>query len=227
MTVGRRGRVLAMAWSSLLPLSADVAQADMVPVSTASQLIAAINNAAPGDVITLAPGIYDVSQSLLCDTAGTAAQPIVVRSGALGQSFIRFNAVEGFKVSGAALDVRESGRPRGLPTHSNCEHAFHVVGAADFTRISHCRLHDFNAMIKGNGEGTPFVFPDDVVIESSELFNSSARQTSNPVTPIDVVGGRRWVIRGNFIHDHAKGAGGSDQLRGVPQGQLAGWPLRA
>jgi MYXO-CTERM domain-containing protein len=27
------------------------------------------------------------------------------------------------------------------------------------------------------------------------------------VTPIDVVGGRRWVIRANHIHDHAKGQG--------------------
>src|SRR5262249_23359599 len=26
----------------------------------------------------------------------------------------------------------------------------------------------------------------------------------NPVTPIDVVGGYRWVIRANYIHDHAK-----------------------
>mmetsp|Transcript_20333 Transcript_20333/g.22593 ORF Transcript_20333/g.22593 Transcript_20333/m.22593 type:complete len:242 (+) Transcript_20333:1-726(+) len=31
--------------------------------------------------------------------------------------------------------------------------------------------------------------------------------TSNPVTPIDVVGGRRWVVKGNYIHDAAKGLG--------------------
>jgi len=61
--------------------------------------------------------------------------------------------------------------------------------------------------IKGNGQGNPFVFPDDVVIEGNELYNSTLRITGNPVTPIDVVGGRRWVIRGNFIHDHGKGGG--------------------
>jgi hypothetical protein len=53
------------------------------------------------------------------------------------------------------------------------------------------RLHDFNAMIKGNGEGNPYVFPDDVVIEGTELYNSTLRITGNPV----------------FIHDHGKEGG--------------------
>jgi hypothetical protein len=85
-----------------------------------------------------------------------------------------------------------------------------VVGGADFTVIRGNRMRGFNAHIKGNGEGVPFVFPDDVRIESNELFNSTVRNTANPVTPIDVVGGRRWVVRSNFIHDHAKGLG--DQI---------------
>ena len=45
------------------------------------------------------------------------------------------------------------------------------------------------------------------MIEGNEFYNSTLRITGNPVTPIDVVGGRRWVIRGNFIHDHGKGGG--------------------
>jgi hypothetical protein len=182
-------------------------QAAIVPVATASQLVSAINNAAPGDVITAAPGTYDLSQNVYCDNAGTAAQPIVVRAAALGQAFIRFNAIEGFKVSAPHwtfenLDIRGV-----CLVHGDCEHAFHVAGQADFTQIRNCRLHDFNAMIKGNGEGNPFVFPDDVVIERCELFNSTLRFTDKPVTPIDVVGGRRWVIRSNFIHDHGKAQG--------------------
>src|SRR5215216_4245034 len=74
-------------------------EAAEVPVATASQLVSAVNNAAPGDVITLTSGTYDLSQNVYCDNAGTAAQPIVVRAAVLGQAFIRFNAVEGFKVS--------------------------------------------------------------------------------------------------------------------------------
>lgn len=202
-----------MAKSQLIPLLCLVALlpapliAAVVPVSTSAQLVSAINNASPGDVITLASGIYDVSQNLQCDTDGTAAQPITVRAAALGQAVIRFNTVEGFRVS-APHWIFENLDIQGLClSHSDCEHAFHIVGRADFTRIRGSRMRDFNAAIKGNGEGNPYVFPDDVVIEGSEFANSTLRMTGNPVTPIDVVGGRRWVIRSNFIHDHGKGGG--------------------
>lgn len=206
------GSRLVLAWCVFVcgGLGAVPARSAVVPVSTPAQLTAAIDGAAPGAVITLAPGVYTVNQNLQCDNAGTAAQPITVRGAAPGQVFIRFNAVEGFRVS-APHWVFEDLDIQGIcPAHSSCEHAFHVVGAADFTRIRNCRMRDFNAQIKGNGEGEPRVFPDDVVIESNELFNSTSRATSNPVTPIDIVGGRRWVIRGNFIHDFAKGQG--DQI---------------
>jgi parallel beta helix pectate lyase-like protein len=200
------GRVCAVAlgWAALCSASA---AATALSVSTASQLISTVNNAAPGDVITLSPGTYDLGQTLFCDNPGTAAQPIVVRAAALGQALIRFNTVEGFKVSAPHWTFENLDVQGVCLSHSDCEHAFHVVGQADFTRIRTNRLRDFNAQIKGNGEGNPFVFPDDVVVEGNELFNSAPRLTSNPVTPLDVVGGRRWIVRGNFIHDHAKAQG--------------------
>jgi hypothetical protein len=185
-----------------IPLNAAV-----VPVSTAAQLTSAINNASPGDVITLAPGIYNVSQNLQCDTDGTAAQPITVRAAALGQAVIRFDTDEGFRVSSPHWVFENLDILGVCLSHSDCEHAFHIVGRADFTRVKGSRMRDFNAAIKGNGEGEPRVFPDDVVIEGSEFANTTLRMTGNPVTPIDVVGGRRWVVRSNFIHDHGKGGG--------------------
>lgn len=193
-----------LACSGRVPLKAAA-----VTVVNASQLVSAINSAAPGDVITLSPGIYDLSQNVFCDNAGTAAQPIVVRAASLGQALIRFNAsiTEGFNVSAPYWTFENLDIQGTCLSHTACEHAFHIVGQADFTRIRNSRMRDFNAAIKGNGQGNPFVFPDDVLIEGSELYNSTLRVTSNPVTPIDVVGGRRWVIRGNFIHDHGKGGG--------------------
>ncbi len=68
-------------------------------------------------------------------------------------------------------------------------------------------MRDFNAQVKSNGDGVPFVFPDDVVIERCELASTTARATANPVTPLDIVGGRRWIVRSNFIHDHQKAQG--------------------
>lgn len=194
------------AFLGVLAVASPLAAA-VVPVSTSAQLIAAINAAQPGDVITLAAGTYNLAQNLICDTAGTAAAPIVVRAEALGTAFLRFNAVEGFKVSAPHWRFENLDVQGVCASHSSCEHAFHIVGGADFTHIRRCRLHDYNAAIKGNGEGDPYVFPDDVVIENSEFFNATVRNTSNPCTPIDIVGGRRWVVRSNFIHDHAKGQG--------------------
>lgn len=191
----------------LILLAAAPAGAAVVPVGTAGQLRTAIDDAAPGDVITLAPGTYEFSQNLSCDTAGTADAPIVVRAETLGSALLRFNMVEGVKVT-APHWLFENLDVQGVcAVHSNCEHAFHLAGPADFTHIRHCRLRDFNAQIKSNGDGNPFVFPDDVVVERCELANTTARATANPVTPIDVVGGRRWIVRENFIHDHQKAQG--------------------
>jgi hypothetical protein len=207
MPLLRKVCAAALGWVSFL---AAPASATLIPVATAAQLLNAVNGAAPGDLITLAPGIYDFGQTLHCDTPGTAAQPIVVRAPALGQALIRFNTVEGLKVSAPYWSFENLDIQGTCLSHGDCEHAFHVVGEADFTRIRGSRMRDFNAMIKGNGEGSPFVFPDDVLIEGNELYDSAPRQTGNPVTPIDVVGGRRWVIRGNYIHDHCKALG--DQI---------------
>jgi hypothetical protein len=206
MPLLRKVCVLALGWAGFL-VTASSAGAALVPVATAAQLLTAVNSAKPGDVITLAPGIYDVDQTLYCDTPGTAAQPITVQSPVLGLALIRSSTVEAFRVSAPYWDFENLDIQGVCASHTDCEHAFHVGGGADFTRIRNSRLHDFNAMIKGNGDGSPFVFPNDVLIEGNELFDAVLRQTDNPVTPIDVVGGRRWVVRGNFIHDHGKALG--------------------
>lgn len=183
-----------------LPLAAGI-----VPVANTAQLIAAIDSAQAGDEITLAPGTYTVGQNLNCDVAGTPNEPIKVRANVLGAAIVRFDAVEGFKVS-APHWLFENLEIRGVcAAHPNCEHAFHLFGDAEFTRIRDCRLRDFNAQIKSNI--TAGDFPDDVVIERCEIWDTTARATSNPVTKIDVVGGRRWRVRANFIHDHEKGQG--------------------
>ena len=190
----------ALAISAALPTAAQV-----IRVTTSAELISAINSAQPGHVITLAPGTYTVSQNLLADTAGTSPAPITVRAPVLGQALIRFDAVEGFKVS-APYWVFENLLIRGVcASDPTCEHAFHLFDDAEFTVIRNNDVRDFNAHIKSNQQGGNF--PDDVLVEGNVFRNSRVRATSNPVTPIDIVGGRRWIIRGNLIADHAKGQG--------------------
>ena len=198
--------------SAVIALVSAPAWAGEVPVADVPGLVGAIQAAKPGDTIVLAPGTYEVHQSkIACEAAGTAEAPIVVRAAELGSVTIRFDAVEGFHVRGPHWEFANLDIEGICAADSDCEHAFHVTGAAENTWLHHNRMHGFNAMIKGNGEpigpGDSFVWPDDVVIEYNELYNPAPRDTGNPVTPIDVVGGQRWVLRGNFIHDHAKGGG--------------------
>ncbi|MBA3547808.1 MAG: right-handed parallel beta-helix repeat-containing protein [Nannocystis sp.] len=193
-------------------LASPRARAGEVPVADVAGLVSAIQAAQAGDTIVLAPGTYEVHQSkIACAAAGTADAPIVVQAAELGTVTIRFDAVEGFHVRGPHWEFANLDIEGICANDSDCEHAFHVTGAAEHTWLHHNRMHGFNAMIKGNGEpigpGDSFVWPDDVVIEYNELYNPAPRDTSNPVTPIDIVGGQRWVLRGNFIHDHAKGGG--------------------
>ena len=182
--------------------------ADVVPVATSAELIAAIDGAGPGDVITLATGTYDISQNLSCDVAGTAAAPIVVRASSHLGALIRFDTLEGFKVSARHWVFEDLDIQGVCAVDSNCEHAFHVFGDADFLVLRRNRVRDFNAQVKSNtsapGSG---IFPDDVVIEGNEFADTAPRQTANPVTKLDVVGGRRWVVRANFIHDFEKAQG--------------------
>lgn len=194
----------ALLWAAAGVLPA-VLSAGVVPVATPAQLIAAIDGAAPGDVITLADGIYDISQNLNCDVAGTPNAPIIVRSTTHLGALIRFDTVEGFKVSARHWVFEDLDIQGVCAVDADCEHAFHVFGDADFLRIRRSRLRNFNAQVKSNI--TAGQFPDDVVIEGNEFADSAPRQTGNPVTKIDVVGGRRWIVRANFIHDFEKGQG--------------------
>lgn len=187
--------------------------AAVVPVADAAALRAAIDTATAGDEIVLAHGHYAFATNLDCDTAGTAEAPIIVRADVPGTALLAFGdnglVSEGFKVSAPhwrfeGLDVLGT-----CADDSDCEHAFHLFGHADFTMIRGNRLRDFNAQIKSNGSmvGGQFVFPDDVLIEDNLFQDSRGRITANPVTKIDVVGGRRWILRGNTLIDFQKRLG--------------------
>ena len=135
-----------LGWAGFLAaffaVTAVAAGAAAVPVATTAQLLAAVNAAKPGDVITLAPGTYDLDQTIYCDVPGTAAQPIVVQSPVLGAALIRSNTVEAFRISAPYWDFENLDIQGVCASHTDCEHAFHVGGGGDFTRIRNSRLHD-------------------------------------------------------------------------------------
>lgn len=202
----------AVRWLAIVLMSiAGTAAARHVPVADVAGLRAALQNAAPGDDIVLAAGTYLVDSNLNCAIAGTAAAPIRVRAAVPRSVLLRFGSgiVEGFRVSAPhwqfdGLDIEGV-----CAVDANCEHAFHVFGNAEFLLLRDNVLRDFNAQIKSNGVpgGSGYVYPDDAVVEYNRIYDTRARNTSNPVTKIDVVGGRRWTVRGNTIHDYQKAGG--------------------
>jgi Right handed beta helix region len=169
-------------------------------------LRAAIATAQPGDVLILDPGSYTLEHTLYLTTAGLPDAPITLRAeGATLSS----TAVEAIKVSAPDWHLEGLSLVGACASDGDCEHALHIVGEADRTQVKNCSFVDFNAQIKGNGEevGGSYVWPDDVVIEGSNFYDTRPRQTANPVTKIDVVGGQRWRIVANRIADFEKGQG--------------------
>lgn len=199
----------SMPLALLLPFLAAAAHADDIVVTDVPTLSSAIANAEPGDRILLAPGIYAPPANLNCFANGTAQAPIEVRAQQPGTVTLQFGAaggvVEGFKILGSHWRFSGFRIEGACPQHGNCEHAFHLIGDADGTVIRKMELVDFNAQIKSNGTGG--VFPDDVLVERNDLYDNTARATGSPVTKIDVVGGRRWVVRNNTIRDFQKAEG--------------------
>jgi parallel beta-helix repeat protein len=180
-----------------------------VPVKNVAELGAAISAAAPGDVIILAPGTY-ASTGFSCNANGTSENPIVVKSATPLAARIDFDALEGFKVSGANWHFE------GLEVHGvcakddDCEHAFHVTGGAVGFVLRGNKLVDFNAQLKVNANkdsGGTWLMPHDGLLENNEVFDTRPRNTSNPTTKFNIDTGDRWIVRGNYIHDFEKDGG--------------------
>lgn len=185
-------------------------------VASADALRAALARASQGEIITIAPGTYRFSGSagLNADRPGAPDAPIVVRAARPGSVRLEFDMLEGFRVSAPHwrfenLDIRGvCGRD------DDCEHAFHVYGAASHFVARNNTISDFNAHFKINAlRGR---YPDAGLIESNTLDASRPRRTANPVTPIDLVAASGWTVRANVISDFIKEGG-----NGVSYGAFA------
>ena len=136
---------------------------------------------------------------------GSDEKPIVLRAARFGSVVIDAATIEAFKVY-APHWIFENLVVRGIcPKHTDCDHAFHVVGSAAGTQFRNLRLEDFNAHLKINGEDGEF--PDNGRIENVTLIDTAPRRTNGPVTPIDLDAASNWVITDNFIADFVKADG--------------------
>ena len=174
-------------------------------VASSEEAWRAIASAVPGDIITLLPGEYALRATVYASRAGTASAPIVVRAAQPGTVRIDMAASEGFKVTAPYWQFENLELRGACRYQDSCDHAFHVVGSAHHFIARNNTIRDFNAHFKINGERG--AFPDHGLIEANTLGNAGPRQTSHPVTPIDLVGASDWIIRANLIHDFVKSGG--------------------
>ncbi len=181
------------------------ANAAEVKVANVSELTTAIGAAKAGDVIVLQDGTYKIASKVSCSASG----PVTVKAQNPLQAKIEFNTLEGFAVTAPnwtfeGLDIGGT-----CADDNNCEHAFHVTGAAESFTLRGSRIHDFNAQIKVNASniGGTWKMPHKGLVEGNEFFDSRARNTSNPTTKINIDTGDDFVVRANIIRDFQKGAG--------------------
>lgn len=189
-------------------------------VSTSDEVRTAIAQAAPGDAIILASGVYRFSGgSIEVTRPGTGGAPIVLRSHRPGAAKLEFDSTEGFLVTAPHWTFADLSIRGICADHSACEHAFHVVSDAHHFNAFNNVITDFNAHFKINGSAGRF--PDHGRIDGNTLSNLSARKTGNPVTVIDLVGASDWLVRRNMISDFVKQEGDGTSYGAFAKG--SGW----
>lgn len=173
---------------------------DAIVADSTEALRQALHDAAPGQTLVLRPGTYRVERTLVPRHAGRPEAPITLRGGPGVQ--LESATTETFKIVQPHW-IFEQLQIRGVCRQDHdCEHAFHVAGAAAGTVIRDNRLEDFNAAIKVNGEDGRF--PDDGRLERNHIANRAPRLTERPVSPVDIVAASGWIVRDNLVANFVK-----------------------
>lgn len=178
----------------------------VVRVSSAKDLVMAVERAKAGTSILIQPGTYKVNARVIRARAkGRAQAPIAVRAERLGSVILRMDTREGFKVSGPFWYFENLEFEGICPEQAHCEHAFHVVGNAQSFAMINNRIRDFNAQIKVNEEGGSY--PDYGLLEGNSFYDTKSRNTDSPVAKVNIDQVNGWVVRGNLIGDFDKAFG--------------------
>lgn len=181
-------------------------------VSTVPELIDALNNALGDSEIIIEAGVYRLTRNKIMlsrksDNIGTS----VLKAEVAGTVTLQLDSSEGLYIGEPNWIIENLIFEGVCDFDSYCDHAIHLVGYADNVVIQNNRFHNFNAAIKANGlvtrTETKREFPDNIKVLNNTFSNQWIRDTSVSVTPIDVVGGNYWLVKGNFIADFAKRRG--------------------
>lgn len=174
-------------------------------VRDVASLEKAFESAREGDVIELLPGTYIVDRRLRTANPGAPGNPITVRAGTVGSVRIESRSLQAFVVTEPHWLFENLHLVGSCDTHDQCEHAFQVTGGAIGFVLRNSIIQDFNAALKVNG--TNGDYPDFGLVQHNLIFNTAARRTSLPVTPIDIVAADEWQVLDNHIADFSRANG--------------------
>ena len=186
------------------PAAESLPSASPTMVSNTIELAKAVRKAQPGDHILLLPGTYVVGRTLEAMTSGTPEQPIFVRAARLGDATVQVRTTQGFAVYGAYWVFENLSFEGTCPIDEYCEHALHIVQNAKGIIIRNNVLRNFNAPIKVNLGRKREQAPDYGLIEGNRFSNDRPRNTTRPVTLVDIVGADGWRVASNILADFAK-----------------------
>lgn len=182
---------------------------NVISVTDTATLKQAFIDVKAGQTVYLATGVYELNKPLSTVLDGTESNPITLTASPYSKIIV--NSDVGLKIKHSHWYVRGIRFYGGCESHSLCEHAIQLVGGISNVKIAHSSFVDFNAHIKSNGiqfnKDAPRAFPRNIIITNNHFTNNSRRNTGNPVTPIDIVGGDSVQILNNFIADFAKSGG--------------------
>jgi hypothetical protein len=179
----------------------------VVNVSTKAQILAAISAAAPGDVITIAPGTYAFSQLISVKKDGLKNKRIFFRAAKRGTVTINLTHIENFKIDGKFWIFENIKFFGACQSASGCEHAFHIVGDADDLIFRNNEVVNFASHVKLNGTvvgaGPAKSFPDRIWFINNFWHNTKYVPNNAPHNILNLDGGKDHVVRGNIFADFA------------------------
>lgn len=168
--------------------------ADII-VTNSSELEDAFDSARAGDVVRLMPGTYSLDGSVWTSNAGTKDAPIVVTGGTLPDVRLDFESVEALVFNHPHWVLENVWVNGACSDPDDCQAGVGIKPPADGFVMRGCRLSNWTQHVKASR--TPDAEVDDATLVGNEFYNDVPINGS----VIDIVGGKRWQVIGNFVHD--------------------------
>ncbi len=170
--------------------------AERIEVNTSQGLRAAMGSAVAGDEIHLAAGVYEFSGQLRTQNDGTPSTPIRIVGEDVAQTRLDFVSVEGLVFYNSDWVLSNVWVNGACAANQRCEAGVGVKQGAHRLLMTGCRVSNWVQHLKSARDDMSEV--EDVSIVGNEFYND------RPIdgTPIDVVGGKRWLIADNYVHDY-------------------------